>query len=274
MYGIGGEKRLREDTLGHLAGYEDARPVRVGNGAYDQDQHDVWGAVLDSVYLHTKSRDFLPERSWPHPRAPGRGGDRALARARPRHLGGARRAPALRVLEGRCAGWRSTAGRGWPRCKAITTAPSSGGEIAAEIQADVLANGVDERGVFTQHYDTDALDASNLLMPLVRFLPADDERIRATVLAIADELTVDGLVLRYKVDDTDDGLSGEEGTFTICSFWLVSRAGRDRRARRGRACCASGCSAMPARCCSTPRRSTPSPVAIWATSRRPSPTSR
>jgi alpha,alpha-trehalase len=95
-------------------------------------------------------------------------------------------------------------------------------EIAADIKSDVLEHGVDERGVFTQHYDTDALDASNLLMPLVRFLPASDERIRRTVLAIADELTVDGLVLRYAVDETDDGLSGEEGTFTICSFWLVS----------------------------------------------------
>src|SRR5204862_7641998 len=86
----------------------------------------------------------------------------------------------------------------------------------------ICANGVDERGVFTQHYEGDALDASVLLMPLVRFLPADDPRIVATVYAIADELTVDGLVLRYVVKETDDGLSGEEGTFTICSFWLVS----------------------------------------------------
>src|SRR5205807_5656309 len=82
--------------------------------------------------------------------------------------------------------------------------------------------GVSERGVFRQHYDTDALDASTLLVPLNRFLPPDDERVRATVLAIADELTEHGLVLRYKVDETDDGLHGEEGSFTICSFWLVS----------------------------------------------------
>ena len=93
---------------------------------------------------------------------------------------------------------------------------------AEEIHADICANAVDSRGVFTQHYDTDALDASLLLLPLVRFLPPDDPRIRATVLAIADELTVDGLVLRYKVGETDDGLTGEEGTFTSCSFWLVS----------------------------------------------------
>ena len=96
-------------------------------------------------------------------------------------------------------------------------------ELAAdEIKEDILANGVDERGVLTQYYGSTALDASLLLAPLVRFLPPDDPRIRATVLAIRDELTVDGLVLRYRVEETDDGFSGEEGTFTICSFWLVS----------------------------------------------------
>ena len=86
----------------------------------------------------------------------------------------------------------------------------------------MLANAVDERGVFTQHYNTKALDASVLLIPLVGFLPPDDERVRNTVLAIADELTEEEMVLRYRVDETEDGLSGEEGTFTICSFWLVS----------------------------------------------------
>jgi len=95
-------------------------------------------------------------------------------------------------------------------------------QSAEEIKADILKNAVDKRGVFTQHYGTDALDASVLLMPLVRFLPADDKRIVDTVYAIADELTVDGLVLRYRTKETDDGLSGEEGSFTICSFWLVS----------------------------------------------------
>src|SRR6266536_1320832 len=107
-------------------------------------------------------------------------------------------------------------------------------KAADEIRADVLAHGLDERGVFAQHYDTTALDASVLLMPLVRFLPADDERIRRTVLAVADELSVDGLVLRYRTDETDDGLSGEEATFTICSFWLVSalvEIGETARAR-------------------------------------------
>jgi GH15 family glucan-1,4-alpha-glucosidase len=93
---------------------------------------------------------------------------------------------------------------------------------ADEIHADICAHALDSRGVFTQHYDTGALDASMLLMPLVRFLPPDDKRIRATVLAIADELTDEGLVLRYRVKETDDGFSEDEGTFTICSFWLVS----------------------------------------------------
>jgi GH15 family glucan-1,4-alpha-glucosidase len=93
---------------------------------------------------------------------------------------------------------------------------------ADQIHQDICDRAIDDRGVFTQHYDTDALDASVLLMPLVRFLPPDDQRIKATVLAVADELTDYGLVLRYRVSETDDGLAGEEGTFTICSFWLVS----------------------------------------------------
>jgi GH15 family glucan-1,4-alpha-glucosidase len=105
---------------------------------------------------------------------------------------------------------------------------------AEEIQAEVCDKGVDSRGVFKQHYDTDALDASALLLPLVRFLPPTDQRIRKTVLAVADELAPDGLVLRYRVEETDDGLSGEEGTFAICSFWLVSalaEIGEQHRAR-------------------------------------------
>jgi GH15 family glucan-1,4-alpha-glucosidase len=93
---------------------------------------------------------------------------------------------------------------------------------AAEIKDDILTHGVDKRGVLRQHYDTDALDASTLLAAIFGFLSHDDKRLRASVLAIADELTEDGFVLRYKTDETDDGLSGKEGTFLICSFWLVS----------------------------------------------------
>jgi len=221
MYGIDGEAELVEKTLDHLSGYEGAQPVRIGNGAYDQDQHDVWGAVLDSVYLHTKSRDSLPERVWPILKKQveaacenWRDPDRGLweVRGEPKHFTssklmcwvaldrGARLAEIREELD-LAARWQ---------------------QIADEIKQDICENGTREDGVFTQHYETDALDASVLLMPLVRFLPPDDERIRATVRAIADELTHDGLVLRYRVEETDDGLSGEEGTFTICSFWLVS----------------------------------------------------
>src|SRR3954454_21235218 len=108
---------------------------------------------------------------------------------------------------------------------------------AEAVRRDVLANGVDKRGVFTQSYGADALDASCLLLPLVRFLPSDDARIRATVRAIADELTVDGLVLRYRVEETDDGLSGDEGTFAICSFWLVSALAEIGETTRARQLC-------------------------------------
>jgi GH15 family glucan-1,4-alpha-glucosidase len=94
--------------------------------------------------------------------------------------------------------------------------------LAEEIHADVCEHGVDHRGVFTQYYGSKALDASLLLIPLLGFLPASDERVKATVLAIAEELTEDGLVLRYRTDETDDGVSGVEGAFLICSFWLVS----------------------------------------------------
>jgi GH15 family glucan-1,4-alpha-glucosidase len=106
---------------------------------------------------------------------------------------------------------------------------------AAEISADICAQGLDARGVFTQSYGSNTLDASMLLLPLVRFLPHDDPRIRATVLAIGDELTENGLVLRYRTESTGDGLRGTEGSFTICSFWLVSalvEIGEIRQARQ------------------------------------------
>ena len=95
-------------------------------------------------------------------------------------------------------------------------------DTADEIKADVLAHGVSDSGVLRQHYETDALDASTLLAGIFGFLPADDERMRKTVDAIASDLTENGFVLRYRTDETDDGLSGKEGTFLICSFWLVS----------------------------------------------------
>ena len=221
MYGIDGESKLQEQQLDHLSGYDHAKPVRIGNGAYNQRQHDVWGAVLDSIYLHTRSRDQLPDRLWPiikrqveaalaHWREP----DRGIweVRGEPQHF------TSSKVM---C--WvAADRGARLARIRADEATATRWEQAANEIHADICTNGVDQRGVFVQHYDTDALDASVLLMPLVRFLPADDKRIRDTVLAISEELTEEGLVLRYRVQETDDGLSGEEGTFTICSFWLVS----------------------------------------------------
>jgi GH15 family glucan-1,4-alpha-glucosidase len=117
---------------------------------------------------------------------------------------------------------------------------------ADEIHADVCANAVDHRGVFTQHYDTDSLDASNLLLPLVRFLPANDERIVNTVNAIAEELTDHGFVLRYRTTETDDGLVGEEAAFAICTFWLVSAEVEIGEIARARARCEKAlCHASP-----------------------------
>jgi GH15 family glucan-1,4-alpha-glucosidase len=236
MYGVGGESRLQEQELEHLSGYEESRPVRIGNGAYSQAQHDVWGAVLDSIYLHTRSRDQLPDRIWPiikrqveaaleHWREP----DRGIweVRGEPQHFTSSKlmcwvaadrgaRLAHIRADEATSARWRAA---------------------AEEIHADICANALDDRGVFVQAYGTTALDASVLLMPLVRFLAADDPRIRATVLAIADELTANGLVLRYQVEQTDDGFASDEGTFTICSFWLVSALVEIGELGRARALC-------------------------------------
>ena len=221
MYGLGGERDLTERVLDHLTGYEGASPVRVGNGAFQQKQNDVFGAVLDSVYLHTKMGGHIPQRLWPVIRAQVECAievwdkpDQGIweARGEPKHYVSSKlmcwvavdRGARLAALEGEAklaAEWEA---------------------IADEIREDVLTRGVSERGVFRQHYETDALDASTLLIPINRFLPPDDERVRATVLAICDELTENGFVLRYRVQETDDGLTGSEGTFLICSFWLVS----------------------------------------------------
>jgi hypothetical protein len=110
-------------------------------------------------------------------------------------------------------------------------------QAADKMKAEILAKGVDERGRFRQAYENDELDASLLLLPIMGFLPPDDKRIKATVLAIADELTEDGLVLRYKVDSTDTGFAGKEGTFTICSWWLVTTLAMIGETDRARALC-------------------------------------
>ena len=125
----------------------------------------------------------------------------------------------------------------WPGSAKNPTGPQAWRKAADELKAEILDQGVDSRGRFRQAYGNEELDASLLLIPILGFLPPDDERVRATVLAIADELTEDGLVLRYKVDSTDTGFEGKEGTFTICSFWLVTALAMIGEEERARALC-------------------------------------
>ncbi len=236
MYGVDGERALQESTLDHLSGYDDARPVRIGNAAYTQRQHDVWGAVVGAIDLYTRAHERIDDRLWSivqtqvqraleHWREP----DQGIweVRSGPQHFTFSK----VACWVAADAGARLAEGRGEKKLAAQWRT------AAEQIRADVLAHAVDERGVFTQHYGGKALDASVLLIPLFRFLPPDDERVRNTVLAIADELTEDELVLRYRVDETEDGLTGEEGTFTICSFWLVSALVQIGELARGRALC-------------------------------------
>ena len=236
MYGIGGERELTEQTLDHLSGYDGARPVRIGNGAWDQRQHDVWGVLLDSVYLHTRSRDRLDERRWP---MLARQVEAALTHWREPDQGlWEVRGPAQHFTASKVLCWvAADRGAKLAQLRGDDEHVAAWRKAADEIHADVCAHGTDDRGVFCQHYETTALDASALLIPLVGFLPPHDERVRATVLAIADELTEDELVLRYRVEETDDGFSGEEGTFTICSFWLVSALAEIGEVARARALC-------------------------------------
>jgi GH15 family glucan-1,4-alpha-glucosidase len=233
MYGVGGEQELDERLLDHLSGYRGSRPVRVGNAAYRQRQHDVWGAVIYSVYIHTKNRDHLDDRIWPILKHQV---ESALAHWREADCG-------IWEVRGDPKHFTSSKMMCWVAAERGARLALMRDDLelaerwqaaAEEIHADICTHALDDRGVFTQHYDTDGLDASVLLMPLFGFLPPDDPRMRATVLAIADELTDDDLVLRYRVKETDDGLTGEEGTFTICSFWLVSAlalVGEKMRAR-------------------------------------------
>jgi alpha,alpha-trehalase len=233
MYGIDGRRDLTETLREELSGYAGARPVRIGNGAFAQRQNDVYGAALDSVLLQSRRSQRLPQRLWPLVQSQAecatavwRQPDQGIweARGEPRHYVSSKlmcwvaldRAAKLAEIRG-----DRTSQQRWAH-------------TAETIKADILEHGVDRRGVLRQHYDTDALDASALLAAIFGFLPGDDPRLRATVLAIADELTEDGYVLRYRTDETDDGLAGEEGTFLICSFWLVSALviiGQNQRAR-------------------------------------------
>jgi GH15 family glucan-1,4-alpha-glucosidase len=224
MYGIGGEHDLSERELTHLRGWRESRPVRVGNGAWDQVQLDVYGELLNSLWLYREKLGDL------HPEIQAFVADLADTAAR-------------RWMETDSGMWEM---RGEPRhhlsskvlCwTALDRAVKLAGQLGDyakteewETARDEIRDAVLERGwseqkqAFAQSFDSDELDAAQLLMPILGFLPATDERMRSTIEAIASELTEDGLVLRYRNDEglNADGLTGEEGTFVICSFWLVS----------------------------------------------------
>ncbi len=233
MYGIDGRRDLTESTRDDLSGYAGAKPVRIGNGAFDQKQNDVFGAALDSIFLHTRRSQRLPRRLWPVVVAQAtcatavwREPDQGIweARGAPQHYVSSKlmcwvaldRAAKLAALAGESdheQEWHAT---------------------SLEIREDILAHGLTDGGVLRQHYNTDSLDASNLLAAIFGFLSGSDERLKASVLAIAEDLTEDGFVLRYVTEETDDGLHGREGSFLICSFWLVSAlaiVGEEQRAR-------------------------------------------
>ena len=233
MYGVDGRRDLAESTRDELSGYAGARPVRIGNGAYDQHQNDVFGAVLGSILLHTRRSQRLPRRLWPVVQAQAECAARAWhepdqgiweARGAPQHY-----------VSSKLMSWvaldraaRLAEIRGAPELTKKWQA------VADEIRTDILAHGLTAEGVLRQHYATDSLDASTLLAAILGFFASDDPRLRSSVLAVADGLDEHGFVLRYRTEETDDGLSGKEGTFLICSFWLVSALtiiGETQRAR-------------------------------------------
>jgi GH15 family glucan-1,4-alpha-glucosidase len=235
MYGIGGEHDLSERELPHLRGWRDSRPVRIGNGAWGQTQLDVYGELLNALYLY---REQLGEL---HPEIQAFVAylaDMAAARWEEKDAGmWEMRGDPRHHLSSKVLCWTALD-------RAVKLAPQLGKYAKVEeweaerdrIREAILTRGWSEkRQAYAQSFDSDELDAAALLMPIVGFLPATDERMRSTIEAIARDLTEGGLVLRYRNEEglNADGLVGEEGTFVICSFWLVSclaKAGEVERA--------------------------------------------
>ncbi len=238
MYGFDGRHTLTEETLDHLEGYEGSRPVRVGNAAYDQLQLDIYGELLDSVYLYNKHGEPISYDFWVQLRKlvdyvceNWKRADEGVWEVR----GGRQHFTYSRLM---CwvavdRGIRLAEKRSFPSDRKRWE------QVRDEIYEDIMENGYSsERGAFVQSYGSKTLDASNLTMPLVFFVSPTDRRMLSTLaetLKSPEEggLVSNSLVYRYNVQETDDGLAGEEGTFNICSFWLVealTRAGRSKPA--------------------------------------------
>jgi GH15 family glucan-1,4-alpha-glucosidase len=234
MYGIDGRVELPEETLDHLEGYRGSAPVRIGNNAANQLQLDIYGALIDSVYLYNKYGTPIYHEAW---------------------------SDLSRVVEWVCGNWdradegiwETRGGRkhftysrlmSWVAVeRAVRVARQRGlpadivGWMATrdDIYRQIIERGYsDSRRAFVQHYDQDVLDASLLMMPLVKFIAPTDPLWLSTLDGIGDTLVSDSLVYRYDVNASPDGLAGDEGTFSICSFWYVealARAGRVEDAR-------------------------------------------
>ena len=221
MYGLAGERRLTEIELGWLPGYENSRPVRVGNAAHEQFQLDVYGEIMDVIHVARRSGIEIEKHAWNAQchllgylesvwQQPDegiwelRGGRRHFTHSRVMAWVAVDRAIKSSEqfhLEGDLDHWR---------------------QLRQQIHDEVCRRGFDRRqNTFVQEYEATALDASLLMLPLVGFLPADDPRVLGTVEAIQRELMADGFVLRYRPDETADGLPGDEGVFLPCSFWLA-----------------------------------------------------
>lgn len=221
MYGVAGERRLEERELPWLPGYENSRPVRIGNAAANQLQLDVYGEVLDALYTARQHGLDGSESSW------------ALERALAEHLACIWDQPDEGLWEVRGGRRHFTHSKvmAWVAFDRLVRSVEEFGlegpverwrGIRDRIHADVCRQGFDAQlGSFVQSYGSTALDASLLLIPLVGFLPPEDERVRGTLAAIERGLLRDGFVLRYDSGRSEDGLPRGEGAFLACSFWLV-----------------------------------------------------
>jgi GH15 family glucan-1,4-alpha-glucosidase len=221
MYGIAGERRLPERELPWLPGYENSRPVRVGNAAHEQLQLDVYGELMDALHVARKAELKMDEDAW------------RVQKVLMAHLARNWQEPDEGIWEIRGPRRHFTHSKimAWVAMdravKAIETYGLSGPlrewrRIRDEMHQDVCAKGYDaERNTFVQYYGGTGVDASLLLIPQVGFLPPEDPRVHGTISAIEQELMVDGLILRYRTEETVDGLPPGEGAFLACSFWLA-----------------------------------------------------
>ena len=239
MYGIDGRKILKEETLDHLEGFKGSHPVRVGNGAYNQLQLDIYGELMDSVYLYNKYGNPISYDLWRHLRRlvnwvcehwerpdegvwEVRGGQQHFVYSK------------LMCWVAVDRGLRLADKRSFPADRAAWL------KVRDTIYEEIMSKGWSiPRQAFVQRYDCQVLDAANLMMPLVFFVSPTDPRMLKTLDAInklPDQggLVSNGLVYRYNLEETTDGLTGEEGTFNICSFWLVEALTRAGRLDRGR----------------------------------------